>query len=251
MIPLRKYLRLLVQKIYQKDHKQNHFLDDYKKFEALNNNRFPLSRANQFPCLDDRTMETPFDAHYVYHPAWAARILRNLNPQKHVDISSTLHFCTILSAFIPTEFYDFRPAPLMLDNLKSLPADLTNLFFESESISSLSCMHTLEHIGLGRYGDEIDPNGDLKAIKELIRVCDVSGNLLIVVPVGKKKLMFNAHRIYDAEEFAGYFKNFTVADFSLITDRGEFINNASFELAAAQNYGCGCYWLIKQSHGNC
>jgi hypothetical protein len=228
------------------------FTAELKKFKELNSgDRFSNSDFGIYPCLYDKTSVTPFDAHYVYHPAWAARILRNINPQLHIDISSTLHFCTMLSAFIPTKFYDYRPALLNLDNLTSESIDLTDLNFDDNSKASLSCMHTLEHIGLGRYGDPLDPDGDIKAINELARVCSVGGNLLLVVPVGKKKTMFNAHRIYDPKEFASYLVNFKVADFSLITDDGSFINNATYEQAAEQNYGCGCYWFVKLADGNC
>jgi hypothetical protein len=228
------------------------FNAELKKFKELNSgDRFSNSDFDIYPCLHDKTIITPFDAHYVYHPAWAARIVRDINPQLHIDISSTLHFCTMLSAFIPTRFYDYRPALLNLDNLTSESIDLTNLSFEDNSQTSLSCMHTLEHIGLGRYGDPLDPDGDIKAINELARICAVGGNLLLVVPVGRKKIMFNAHRIYEPKEFASYLVNFKIIDFSLITDDGHFINNATYEQAAEQNYGCGCYWFVKIADGNC
>jgi len=212
--------------------------------------RFANDTIETFPCLNDRTSSTPFDAHYVYHPAWAARIIKQVGCEKHVDISSTLHFCTMLSAFVPTEFYDYRPANLALDNLLSQRADLNHLHFADNSIDSLSCMHTLEHIGLGRYGDSIDPDGDLNAINELARVTAFGGCLLLVVPVGRKKIAFNAHRIYDPKEFASYLKGFELVNFSLITDDARFITNASFIEAAEQNYGCGCYWFKKMGNGN-
>jgi hypothetical protein len=85
----------------------------------------------------------------------------------------------------------------------------------------------------------------LKAINELKRVCAVKGNLLVVIPVGKKKIMFNAHRIYAPVEFTNYFDGFKLMEFSLITDDTRFIRNASFEEASEQNYGCGCYWFVK------
>jgi len=173
------------------------FQRQFQEFERLaTDNRFELNWNERFPCLDDNTGMTPFDSHYVYHPAWAARIVRQINPKTHVDISSILQFCTILSAFVPVEFYDFRPANLTLDNLFSGKADLTNLHFETESIESLSCMHTIEHIGLGRYGDPLDPSGDIKAINEIKRVVRKNGSILFVTPVGKSKILFNAHRIY-------------------------------------------------------
>jgi hypothetical protein len=224
------------------------FNKELNEFKSLNKqDRFSNNEFGYQPCLDDKTSTTPFDAHYIYHPAWAARVIKKINPVKHIDISSTLHFCTVLSAFITTEFHDYRPADLTLDNLTSSHADLTNLHFESNSIESLSCMHTLEHIGLGRYGDPLDPDGDTKAINELIRVCAINGHLLLVVPVGKKKIMFNAHRIYNPKEFLSYLPNFELLDFSLITDQSKFIPDASLDLAAEQIYGCGCYWLKKNS----
>lgn len=222
------------------------FQKDFVAFNTSDNEkRFQIKWEERYPCIDEATLETDFDAHYIYHPAWAARIVREINPEVHIDISSTLHFCSILSAFIPVQFYDLRPAHLQLDNLKSLKADLTGLPFASESISSLSCMHTVEHIGLGRYGDPIDPDGDVKAINELKRVVAIDGSLLFVVPVGNPKIIFNAHRIYDPGMVSHLFEGFHLKKFSLITDDKKFIDEATFEEALEQQYGCGCFWFIK------
>lgn len=201
---------------------------------------------NRFPFFNDNTGITPFDTHYIYHPAWAARVIKEINPAKHIDISSTLHFCTTLSAFIPTEFYDYRPAKLTLSNLKSSSADLTNLFFESDSVESISCMHTIEHIGLGRYGDPLDPESDFRAIAELQRVTKIKGHLLLVTPLGKPTIQFNAHRIYSFDLINDLFTDFDLKNFSLITDEGLFIENANPNLVKDQKYGCGCFWYIKK-----
>ena len=139
-----------------------------------------MNLKDAYACLNDKLIYTPIDQHYTYHPAWAARILASSRPVEHVDISSILHFSTIVSAFIPVKFYDYRPAQVAISNYSSHSADLVNLPFMDESIASLSCMHTIEHIGLGRYGDKLDPEGDLKAISELKRVLKVDGDLLFV-----------------------------------------------------------------------
>lgn len=55
---------------------------------------------------------------------------------------------------------------------------------------------TYEHDGLGRYGDPIDPNGDLKAMKWLKSIVKKDGLLFLAVPTGKDKLVWNAHRKY-------------------------------------------------------
>ncbi|MFY7811862.1 MAG: hypothetical protein ACOVQ2_09030, partial [Flavobacterium sp.] len=147
------------------DHLMNPInLEDYyslKKQEALTESRFLFNQNSIRIIKGENTSETNFDRHYIYHPAWAIRILKERNITFHIDISSTLHFCSMVSAYIQTDFYDYRPAPLELSNLKTKAIDLNNLNFASHSIQSISCMHTVEHIGLGRYGDALDYNGDL------------------------------------------------------------------------------------------
>ena len=222
------------------------YLSEFRKFRKGSGNRaLSVTYKDAYPCLADKVVNTPFDAHYTYHPAWAARIIAKERPLEHVDISSILSFAAVVSAFVPVKFYDYRPAKLGLPNFHSDFADLKALPFENESIASLSCMHTIEHIGLGRYGDELDAEGDLKAIAELKRVLKSGGSLLFVTPVGKPKVAFNAHRVYAYEQILAYFAPLTLADFSLVTDEGIFIAAPSPDLVAQQQYGCGCFWFKK------
>lgn len=210
--------------------------------------RFPIRWEERQPYLSDSTSTTEFEPHYTYHPAWAARILAQTRPAEHVDISSHLSFCTIVSAFLPVKFYDYRPAHLNLSGLTSERADLLALPFESGSILSLSCMHTVEHIGLGRYGDPLDSEGDLKAIAELERVLAPGGSLLFVTPVGRPRLVFNAHRIYSYEQVRQAFRGLELKEFALVPDNHRdvgLIRQATPELADAQSWGCGCFWFVK------
>lgn len=225
--------------------KRKFVLEQLKEFTSINDGRFKIRKQDLYLCINDKTETTNFDSHYIYHPAWAARVIKVFNPSKHVDIGSTLHFCSMLSAFVNTEFYDYRPAQLKLTNLTSGHADLVNLPFKDNSIESLSCMHTIEHIGLGRYGDPIDSKADLKAIQELKRVCAKNGSLLIVVPIGIRRIQFNAHRIYAPFDIVDYMKGFKLNQFSFVNDIGEFIENTVPEIASNENYACGCYWFVK------
>lgn len=220
---------------------------EFNKFNRNKDKRFSLKLTDLYPCTRDKLNTTPFDAHYLYHPAWAARIIKKNKPSSHVDISSILHFGTMLSAFIPVSFYDYRPAHIKLNGYKSEFADLLHLPFEDNSIESLSCMHTIEHIGLGRYGDPIDPLGDIKAIKELQRVLKPGGSLIFVTPVGIPKIEFNAHRIYSYEYIVKEFNSLHINEFSIILDNGEFIENASPDIVESQKYACGCFWFKKNA----
>jgi SAM-dependent methyltransferase len=225
------------------------FLSDYLAFvKQAKLNGIKTSAKDWYACLDDKTESTGFDKQYLYHTAWAARVLAQTKPKKHVDISSFLYFVSTVSAFIPTQFYDYRPANLELSNLTEDSIDLLNMKLSDESIESLSCMHVIEHIGLGRYGDTIDPSGDKKAIDELKRVLKKGGDLLFVVPVGKPKIQFNAHRIYSYEQVLQFFTDYKLMNFSLIPDKekpGKLIEKADPKLVAEQTYACGCFWFKK------
>jgi SAM-dependent methyltransferase len=212
--------------------------------------RFSMSLTDLHLCLFDATPNTGFDRHYVFHTAWASRIVAESRPVVHTDISSSLNFIANVSAFVPVEFYDYRPAKLDLVGVNCHQGDLCALPFDSNSISSLSCMHVVEHIGLGRYGDPLDYDGDVKAINELKRVVAPTGTLLFVVPVGGRSIIkFNAHRIYTYSQVVSMFKGFQLKEFALIPDdqfEGGLIRHATEAMADRQAYGCGCFWFEKE-----
>jgi hypothetical protein len=88
--------------------KELQFEQEFKELSQTKGSaqRFSIRWEDRRPRLEDRTAFTSFDRHYIYHPAWAARILARTKPFDHTDVGSTLHFCTVLSAFIPVRFYD-------------------------------------------------------------------------------------------------------------------------------------------------
>ena len=209
----------------------------------VDHHKFMLS-----PYLNDRTETLEIEPHYTYHTAWAARRIAEINPQKHVDISSHRFFATLVSAFVPMEYYEYRPVELYLKGLTAGKADILSLPFADNSIKSLSCMHVIEHLGLGRYGDPIDAMADKKAAKELTRVLSGGADLLIVVPVGKRtQVQFNNQRIYRYDDVINMFLGLKLVEFSLVPDDWHkgMVKNASPDLTNKQNYGCGCFWFKK------
>ena len=231
------------------------FRGDFDRFASLSRasgRDLALDWADRRPCLTDQTAETAFDRHYVYHTAWAARALARLQPApaQHVDIASSLYFAAVTSAFVPVRHYDYRPPDLRLPSLSCDRADLARLPFADASVPSLSCMHVVEHVGLGRYGDPLDPNADLVAMAELSRVLAPGGSLLFVVPVGRPRVQFNAHRIYAFDQVRQSFAGLDLVDFALVPDRNDpagpaLVEHATREMADRQRYGCGCFWFRK------
>lgn len=221
----------------------------YLKFIRIKDDRFYISLKDIRPCLFENTSETNFDRHYIYHTGWATRKLIDLKPEKLYDFSSSLYFIGIVSSFLPIVFHDFRPANIQLSNIDSRSADLTSLNIDSNSLQCVSCMHVVEHIGLGRYGDSLDAGGDLKAINELRRVTAISGDLLFVVPIGSVSFIrFNANRVYNFSQVISFFPNFDLIDFTFITDYGNerhIINNASVSQIGSEVEGCGCFHFKK------
>jgi len=246
---LKEYWRQIKRKVRAK----RKFWSQYDQFcigskEGVGE-RFTVRKEDILPCLGDDTANTGFDPHYVYHTAWAARRIVEKRPVQHVDISSFLYFSSLLSATVPVKFYDYRPAQMVLSGLETSKADLCKLHFPTNSINSLSCMHTIEHVGLGRYGDPIDPAGDLKAIEELKRVLAPGGSLYFVVPVGKPRVCFNAHRVYSYQQIEKSMHPLKLTEFSLIPDVLQdgvgIIEHASPDLVQEQNYGCGLFIYTK------
>lgn len=181
-----------------------------------------------------------------------ARILNDLTPKEHVDISSSIIFCGIASAFVPIRHYDYRTPRLELPGLICGSQDLVKLSFEDNSIDSLSCMHVIEHIGLGRYGDPINPVGDELAAKELKRVLAPGGNLLIVVPVAERaRIRFNGHRIYDVAKVKALFAGLELIEFSFLNDSksNKFTRHATELDVRGSDYGCGCFVFRKPLSG--
>lgn len=197
------------------------------------------------PCLGDWTTHTPFDAHYFYQGAWLARRVHAEKSSKHVDIGSSVLTISVLSAFVQTTFVDYRPLKTSLPGLTSIAGNILDLPFSNGSLESLSCLHVIEHIGLGRYGDPLDPLGSVKAALELQRVMRVWGRLYISLPVGRERICFNAHRVHSPISVLKMFSQMKLIEFSYVDDAGQFHENKPVEEAIGSEYGCGMFHFQK------
>lgn len=221
------------------------YAQDWKNYAALPDAE-TLRIEDAYPCLYDRTLTHPFDIHYFYQDIWAFKAILAAGVPEHVDVGSQATLVGMLTAITYTIFVDIRPLDAALENYESRPGSILALPFADNSIASLSCLHVAEHIGLGRYGDPLDPLGTQKAASELNRVLAPGGTLYFSLPVGRPRVCFNAHRIHTPQQILDYFSSLELVRFSGIDDGGVFkvnINPADF---ADANYACGLFQFTKR-----
>jgi SAM-dependent methyltransferase len=192
-----------------------------------------------YPCLDDATSTTPIDASYYYQDAWAFEKIVQARPAKHVDVGSHHKFVSLLSKVVDTTMVDLRPLPVPLESLKFEEGSILELPFADASQPSVSSLCVVEHIGLGRYGDPLDPEGTVKAVEELKRIVQPGGDLYLSVPIDDvNRIYFNAHRAFCETYLEKLF-----APFEILERRYIFGND--YTKQPKRGFGTGCYHLRR------
>lgn len=158
---------------------------------------------------------------YFFQDQIAARWVYEGKPVRHVDIGSRIDgFIGHLTVFREVEVMDLRPMPVAIprvhfhqfDLMREIPAEWV------EATDSLSCLHTIEHFGLGRYGDQLDPDGHLKGLIQLKRMVASGGRLILSTPVGHERVEFNAHRVFSPATMLSWFSEGWIIEKSAVID---------------------------------
>lgn len=209
---------------------------------------FPLSVMNLQPMLRDFSDDAGgATGHYFFQDLWAARKIFERHPTRHIDVGSRIDgFVAHLLTFMPVTVLDVRPLHSSVHGLEFVRSDATNLeLFADNSIESLSSLHAVEHFGLGRYGDKVDPEGWRKVLLSLERVLRPDGRLYLSVPVGRERLCFNAHRIFEPRRIVRTLAGLDLVSFAAIDDQGEFRDHSSPDQLGDQEYACGLFEFTK------
>jgi hypothetical protein len=204
-----------------------------------------LRVRDAYPQLLDRTPSTPYDPHYFHQSVWAASRIVAVQPGEHVDVGSLSLFVGMLSASVPVTFIDIRPLDVSLRGLTCVQGSLERLPLADRSVESLSCLHVVEHVGLGRYGDSLDPDGTRRACRELERVLAPAGSLYLSAPVGRERVCFNAHRIHDPRTLLGFVPELELVEFLVVDDAGSLRADLGVDECSSMSYGCGLFRLTR------
>lgn len=192
--------------------------------ENKGKDRFQIEKDFLYPQLMDRYAQAGSLSSYFWQDLWAAQLIAKNNPGRHYDIGSRIDgFIAHLASFREEiTLIDIRPLNNSIPGISFFHADATNLDgIPDSSIESISALCSLEHFGLGRYGDPIDPDGWIKALKAIERTLSPNGHAYISVPIGYEHLEFNAHRVFYAETIIHAVPSLRLVEFS--TTSGEKI----------------------------
>jgi len=208
--------------------------------------RFP--RGKFYPCIADREAEGgTARGQYFHQDLLVARRVHENQAERHVDVGSRVDgFIAHVASFRPIEVFDIRPISEKVQNIRFLQADLMAPVPEQwvNYCDSLSCLHALEHFGLGRYGDPVSYDGYLRGLANLWLILRKGGKLYLSVPIGPERLEFNAHRIFSVAYLLACFSGkYEIDRFSYIDDVGDVHENSPLtDELVATNFGCysGC-----------
>jgi SAM-dependent methyltransferase len=220
------------------------FVSDYRIIMKSNPESMGFKLSPAYPCLTDNVDSSGSFGRYIYQDSWAFSHLIEFKPEKLVDVASSTHFVAFAAQITKVESVDIRILRASMPNITSVRGDVTDLPFENESVEAISTLSVIEHVGLGRYGDNLDINGMQNAILEIKRVLKKNGILLVAFPVGIENIIsFNAHRICTPEWVYKMFEGFKLVDEKYaLSDR--IIDKDHYD-QLGRPYSYGCYRFKK------
>lgn len=233
------------------------FFSDYYKLKNIPRDKlnvFPITTF--FPCIHDKYEESgEAKGHYFHQDLLVASSVFKNNPLQHYDVGSRIDgFVSHVASFRKVKVIDIRLLKSTSENIEYIQADLMSKLPNSliESTESLSCLHTIEHFGLGRYGDPINWDGHVLGFDNLLKMLIPNGKLYFSTPIGSQRIEFNAHRVFSLDYLINIlFQNkVEIINFSYVDDNGNLntnieLNSNNINSNCNCNYGCGIFELKK------
>lgn len=193
--------------------------------------------------------------HYFHQDLLVARSIHAKHPQRHIDVGSSIYgFVSHVASFREIDVIDIRPGPTNIPGITFLQADIMNLPEEFFGIAdSISCLHALEHFGLGRYGDPVDMSGWRKGLVALASLAQPEATVYLSVPTGKdQRVEFNAHRVFALPFLRNALEElFDIESLAFVDDAGDLHEDidpfgARAERSFEAGYGCSI-WTLRKS----
>jgi SAM-dependent methyltransferase len=233
-----------------------YYLRDLQKLKSQRlaaSREFPFGKF--YPCLEDKFSDSgSAKGHYFHQDLLIARRVNLNKPTIHVDVGSRIDgFVAHVASFRTIFVMDIRPLTSNIQNVTFLQADLMASIKDHlvDYCDSLSCLHAIEHFGLGRYGDPVNYDGYLLGLDNLYRILKKGGKFYFSVPFGPQRIEFNAHRVFSLSYLLEYFEGrYQLDQFSFVDDQGDLNENVPIKASDIENnfncnYGCGIFEMTK------
>ena len=231
------------------------YLSDYREMErqiTASNLHFEI--ASFYPCLNEWSEQSGIaNGHYFHQDLLIAGKIHASNPSKHVDIGSRIDgFVAHVASFREIEVFDIRKLASDHPNIIFKQFNIMSDDFELQNYcDSVSSLHVVEHLGLGRYGDIVDSQGHLKGLQHIRMILRRGGKFYFSVPIGEQRIEFNAHRVFNLQYlFELLTRDYQIDSFSYVDDDGDLhrevaITDSDIENNFSCHYGCGIFELTK------
>ena len=227
--------------------------------DLLQFKRSYLGALRVLPCLGDRYAEGGSTKNeYFWQDLWVARKIFQQRPVRHVDIGSRIDgFVAHVASFREIEVFDIRPLSSNIPGVVFKQADVSSSASLGAYVSqsdaycdSLSCLHALEHFGLGRYGDCVDPQGYMRGIENMARLLQTGGRFYLSTPIGQHRVEFNANWVFDPLTLVGLAQAqlLTLESLCVVTPSGVqevVVNDAALAALGQQDYQLGLFTFRK------
>lgn len=198
--------------------------EDIKTYQSLNQREnFVINKDYMWFVMKDKYAFAGNVGNYFWQDLWAAKLIIKSGIKSHFDIGSRIDgfIAHLLAADIDVTMIDVRKFPREVEHLHTIVDDATNLVqIPDESINSISALCSLEHFGLGRYGDPIDPEACFKCFDNIQKKMQKGGQLFLSLPIGRERVEFNAHRVFYAQTVINSFSLLQLEEYSCATEEG-------------------------------
>lgn len=252
---LRFFYRLVTLRIPQ----EIRFRNELRKFQSQQQESkysasFPPIRKHKV-LIDYNDSAGVASGHYFHQDLYVAQKIFLRNPVQHLDVGSRIDgFVAHVASFRKIDVLDTRPINSDIKNIGFRQFDLLEGDLNTIGLyDSVSCLHTIEHFGLGRYGDPISYDGWANGISILASLLRVNGFLYLSFPTSiDQRIEFNAHRVFSLPFMKDVLSDaFNIEEIALVDDLGNLVvdidqNHPHFAHSFYLNYGCSIWTLRKK-----
>lgn len=180
-----------------------------------------------------------------YECEFASYHINRLKPGKILDVGSYRHFILGMLCYSKVTTVDVRTRESSLKNEEIITCDAKKINLTDNTFDAVISLCSLEHFGLGRYGDDFDIDADKRAFMEMVRVLKIGGHLIFTTLIRKNPvIIFNAYRAYSYGMIKNLCSTLACEEEKIYSHRLRTFCNIN-KLSDETDVYCGCWRKIK------